>query len=402
MVIFGVGAYLVNTGVVQFSFNPQLVLNGNIGDEASYDAYLTKLEDVPQNFGSITEFFVAVAEKEGGAYAFEILKRAPLPPDTDLHLLGHAVGDELYKQEGLDGMQYCTPDFRNACSHSIVVGALLEDGLGVFDRINDVCQKAPGGPGAYTMCFHGFGHGALAFSEFEVPDAIELCRKTGTEAYGQNEFHQCVGGVIMEMYQGVHDPVMWASKKDKYLDPKNPLKLCQSDFMPDEAKSFCYTYITPFIFDAAGAVNGNPTPDIYEKAFSYCENVKENNLRLVCYAGLGKEFIVLAQSRDIRNMDQTSDAQLEKVIGWCTLARVPDGIESCLLEVQNSLYWGGENDYHVSIRYCDLMPSKELGSACFDKLFENVNFYERDAAVKKEICTAVPQTYAKKCDATVQ
>lgn len=101
-------------------------------------------------------------------------------------------------------------------------------------------------------------------------------------------------------------------------------------------------------------------------------------------------------------MDQTSDAQLEKVIGWCTLARVPDGIESCLLEVQNSLYWGGENDYHVSIRYCDLMPSKELGSACFDKLFENVNFYERDAAVKKEICTAVPQTYAKKCDATVQ
>lgn len=200
----------------------------------------------------------------------------------------------------------------------------------------------------------------------------------------------------MEMHQGIHDPDLWATKKDKYLDSEDPLKLCTSAYMPDEAKYFCYTYITPFIFDAAGAINGNPTPDIFADSFAYCEGAEEQ-WRLVCYAGLGKEFIVLAQSRDIRIIDQTPDEVLQKVIDWCQLAKVEDGIEACILEVQNSLYWGGENDYGVSIRYCSLLDSVGLEKSCFEHMFENVDFYERDESVKVEICTEVSEDYQQLC-----
>ena len=80
------------------------------------------------NFKELETRFQDLAKEKGGAYAYEVLKRAPLPPNTDLHLLGHAVGDVLYAQVGIDGIALCTQDFRNACSHSIVIGALNEFG----------------------------------------------------------------------------------------------------------------------------------------------------------------------------------------------------------------------------------------------------------------------------------
>lgn len=391
------------SAILAFPMLQQLVYpdDTHVAGEESYQKDVAILLGVPPNFKDITNHFVTLSEEKGAVYAFEILKRAELPPNIDIHLLGHAVGDELYKQEGFDGMQYCTPDFRNACSHTIVIGALLENGMSVFDDVNEVCQKAPGGPGAYTMCFHGFGHGVLAFVEYEFPEAIELCSKVGTAEYRNNEYHQCVGGAVMEMFQGIHNVDVWSQKKDLYLDPENPLQLCQADYMPDEAKYFCYTYITPFIFEAAGAVDGNPTPAMYEKAFSYCAAVEEDELRRVCYAGLGKEFVVLAQDRDIRIMDQMTDPQLMKVISWCQLAEADEGTKACLLEVQNSLYWGGENEYQISIRYCSLMPNAQLESACFNSMFNNVQFFEQDDRVREEICMVVSDEFKQMCSTLI-
>ncbi len=364
--------------------------------EAAFAEDLQKLETVDDDFASIRAFFVDLAQEKGGVYSFEVLKRAILPPNMDLHLLGHAVGDELYKQENLEGMQYCTHDFRNACSHSIVVGALLADGLAVFDKVNEVCKKAPGGPGAYTMCFHGFGHGVLAYTEYEIPDAIELCKKVGTAQYHNEEAYQCMGGIVMEMHQGVHDPEIWAQKRDKYLTPDDPLRLCKEDYMPEEAKVLCYSYITPYIFDAAGAVNGNPTPDIYPKSFAFCDEVQNDVQREACYAGLGKEFIVLAQDRDIRRIEDTPNDKLELAASWCMLAHKEEAQVACLIEILDSLYWGGENDPEVSIRYCSLLDDS-VAQECFDHLFEITTYYRPDFSARQSICNAVPEAYKQEC-----
>ena len=170
--------------------------------------------------------------------------------------------------------------------------------------------------------------------------------------------------------------------------------------MPDEAKYFCYTYITPFIFDAAGMTRGQADASVFEKSFTYCAAVPEEENRHVCYAGMGKEFVVLAQNRDIRRIDQMNDEQLQKVIGWCDLAYNEEGVQACLNEAQNSLYWGGENDYGVSVRYCGLLEGSKA-TGCYENFFENVSFYESSAETKKEICTAIPEVYQSECIATL-
>lgn len=369
--------------------------------EAELQEDLNALKKVPGDFGSIRGYFVDLATTKGGVYAFEILKRAILPPNTDLHLMGHAVGDELYKQESLDGMKYCTHDFRNACSHSIVVGALLQDGLAVFDRVNEVCKKAPGGPGAYTMCFHGFGHGVLAYTEYEIPEAVELCGRVGTAEYNYEEASQCIGGIVMEMHQGIHDPEIWAQKKDKYLTPGDPLRICEEDYMPESAKTFCYSYITPYIFDAAGAVNGNPTPEIYPASFAFCDAVENDQHRETCYAGLGKEFIVLAQDRDIRRMEDTPDDKLQLAASWCMLAEKEEAQKACLLDILNSIFWGGENDPGVSVRYCSLQEPGAIRDACFDHLYMIAGFYVPEPARREKICELTPEDKKPLCEATL-
>src|SRR3989338_10209532 len=139
----------------------------------------------------------------------KIFKAAPLGPNIDLHLLGHAVGDELYKQEGLNGITICDNDFRNACSHSIVIGLFYDKGDGALSEISEACRKAPGGSGAYTMCFHGLGHGILAATGYDMGKTAEYCKKTDTTTC-KRESTECIGGSVMEIIGGgFHDREIW-------------------------------------------------------------------------------------------------------------------------------------------------------------------------------------------------
>jgi hypothetical protein len=384
-------------GIYQYvSVSPNLV-NIDVVGEWSYKKDLIQLEEVPPNFKEITNYFIALSEEKGAVHAFEVLKRSPLPPNIDLHLIGHSVGNQLYIQEGLDGIALCTNDFRNACSHSIVIGALLADGLSVFDRVNEVCQKAPGGSGAYTMCFHGFGHGVLAYTGYDFEKAVELCERTGTSEYGFQESAECIGGMVMEMDDGVHDREVWEAQRKNFVDQDRPLSLCQAEYMPKHAKERCYNYITPYMFDAAGAGSDIPTSDIFAKSFSYCETETDSEFRRECYAGFGKEFIVLANNYDIQNIETIDDEKLQLVLDWCDEAGNALGARECKVEVVNSLYWGGENHYAVSIRYCSLITDTTTATACFNQFINNVSFYNQDPHYRTAVCSDIPSEYVAVC-----
>jgi hypothetical protein len=372
-------------------------LLSSLGSEPAYPE-VAELASGEWDFNELSEYYTVLAETKGAAYAFEVMKRMPTIPNIDMHLLGHVVGGELYKQEGIEGIQTCTEDFRNACSHMIVIGALLEQGVSALSDIARACQQAPGGAGAYTMCYHGLGHGVLAFTEYEMPEAVELCKKTGTAQYHNREYIECVGGVIMEMIGGVHDPALRVTKSEKYFKVDDPLYPCNASFMPKEARQICYVYITPHLFEAAGGDLAAPTPDIFEKAFDYCaeipEEQKEN--RMACYSGFGKEFVVLGAARDIRVVDVLPDAQLSQIHSWCQLAGDAEDTQACSASVLASLYWGGENKADGVVRYCALMSDGPLQDHCFTTTFNMVASYAPDEA-PRDFCPLLPESRQDAC-----
>lgn len=352
-----------------------------------------------QSFEELSKYFSELAKEKGGAYAYEVLKQAPVPPGTDMHLLGHVVGDILYGQEGLNGIKVCTHDFRNACSHTIVVGLFLEQGESALSQIAETCYQAPGGSGAYTMCFHGLGHGVLAYTAYDLEKAVELCEKTGTPEYGYQESSQCMSGTIMEILAGVHDREAWAKQYKNYLKDDEPLYPCTASFIPDYARPLCYVYLTPHLFEAAGASLAKPTPADYKKAFPFCNKipVSDTGNRDACYGGFGKEFVGLALDRDIRNVDAMTDGQMKNAYNWCLLADNEGGAISCIKHATNSLYWGGENDRSAAIRFCSLMGDETYQEPCFANLIGAVQNYIQDPSYKKEFCKEIPDLYQEKC-----
>lgn len=354
-------------------------------------------------FAELVGYFQNLAQEKGAAYALEVLKTAPIPPNIDMHLLAHAVSDLLYRQKGVDGIRICTQDFRNACSHAIVIGLFFEKGEDALDMIAEACRNAPGGSGAYTMCFHGLGHGVLAYAGYDLEKAVGLCNKTGTPQYQNQEAYQCISGSIMEIINGVHDRGLWEKQHKLYLRKEDPLYPCSGTLIPDGARPLCYVYLTPHLFRVVGADEGFPTPDDFAMAFELCGKIPPGELanRDACYGGFGKEFVVLAAGRDIRvsTLEQATDEQLKQSYQWCLLANHKEGTVACVFHATNSLYWGGENDRGLPIRFCSVIDDAPLQRSCFMNLIGNVSLYISEQTYKKEFCEELPFLYRETCHA---
>jgi hypothetical protein len=359
---------------------------------------LKELGGVTRSFQEYSTYFQQLAEKKGAEYAYEVLKRSPFPPGIDLHLLGHVVGDMLYKQQGIDGIKVCTPDFRNACSHSVVIGILNEHGEGAIAEIRDTCHEAPGGRGAYTMCFHGLGHGVLAYNEYDFEKAIPMCKKAGTPEFNNREYVECVGGMTMEMIAGVHDRDAWEKQQARFLKKDNPTYLCSASFMPEEAKPLCFIYLTPYLFEAAGMNLGFPDPQFYPKAFSFCGAIPESRMsdRGSCFEGFGKEFVTITQGRDIRNIGSTPEPALRDARAWCALANDETGEAACNTSALASLFWGGENNPDASFTFCAIAEGVAK-DGCYRQLAGHISFYLSGDPQGKALCQRLPESYRSAC-----
>lgn len=377
---------------------------GNVSDQRiderqdTIEVESVDLTDKP--FDELYAYFQKLAQDEGAEYAYATLRSAELSPNIDVHLLGHVIGDELYAQQKLSGMHICTQEFRNACSHSIVVGEFLLRGEGAIDTIKKACHEAPGGSGAYTMCFHGLGHGVLAYHEYDVKKAVGVCKQTGTAEFSNREIAECIGGVLMELISGgAHDKDAWEGARNVYLKHDDPLYPCNDDLIPDLAREMCYSYITPHLIAVSGGNLGDPYSIDYSLAFAYCDDIPPTRAvyRDACYGGFGKEFVVFARDRDVREFAAMSDDEMRQALLWCSQAGGEFGEQSCIRHATNSLFWGGENDRSIAIRFCELVENDNLRSECFVNLIGNVYYYIDDEKYVQEFCREIPAEYHDQC-----
>jgi hypothetical protein len=352
-----------------------------------------------KSFKELSERIVSIAKEKDALYAYEVLRRAQLPPGTDFHLLGHVVGDELYIQRGVGGISFCTQEFRNACSHSLVIGALQEYGANdnTLELIDEACKKAPGGAGAYTMCYHGLGHGVFAFFGYDLQQTVAFCKRMGSAEFNQQQYTECVGGSIMElMGGGGHDKERWQKARERYLT-EDPLAPCTNPLIPDSAKTYCYTYLTPRLLELAGADLARPDPAVFPKAFSFCDALPSSAQpqRDSCFGGFGKEFVPLAGGRDIRAVDDFSDEAYARSSAWCLFAYVEDGVRACIEEALDSVFWGGESDPQASLRFCSVAPAL-FQDRCFEQAARNIRRYLPDAS-QGAWCAKLPEQSQRFC-----
>jgi hypothetical protein len=366
----------------------------------------SELKDISKmknsTFEELEVFFESVAKKKSAVYAFQLLRLASLPPNTDVHLLAHVIGDVLYDQEGIEGIKYCTSDFRNACSHALVINIFYKEGESAIPKIRDACKRSPGGPGAYPMCFHGVGHGVLAYTRYDFEKTVKLCDKMSNKEQNEREAIECAGGAVMEMISGGgHDREIWERQRPKYLKADDPLYLCNQPYMAGK-KGICLIYITPYLFEVQGDVLNSLAEENFARAFDFCENypVKtedDKSYKSDCFAGFGKEFVVLSSLRDIRNVGNIGEEEIKRVYDWCRLTEDHQGTESCISTALDSFFWGGETSPQASFKFCQIVGSG-YKDACYTALAGNINEYTSDTAKKNSLCARLPKLFDPNCD----
>jgi len=359
------------------------------------------LESHIMNFEQLKDYFKELSIRKGGKYSYEVLHIAPVPYGVDMHLLAHVVGDELYKQKGIKGMKDCTDDFRNACSHSLVINLFYEKGEESVKDIVEACKLAPG-TGAYGMCYHGLGHGVFAYTGYEFSKTTELCKSIANWNLNGPEFKECIGGAVMEQISGGdHDKVTWGKKRLENLSKEEPLNLCLNNLSDDpEVKKICLIYITPFLWEAEGRRAFAVSGEVLVNSFQHCNGIPFDNpqYRSSCFGGFGKEFLVMARGKDVRHIDKMTEGEMLKIYHWCLLAPALDGHKSCIEHAQGSMYWSGANDKSLPERFCRLAPSEELRNHCFEGLINAIKTGgKKSIKYLHEFCLEVPASLQQRC-----
>lgn len=379
------------------------IINISLVIQVVFSAKNTTLKITPpknwETFDEVSDYFKKIAQSEGAEYAFQELATATLPPNVDMHLLGHTIGNVLYEKEGVDGIKKCTHDVRNACSHAIVVGEFLKEGENAFETISQACKNAPGGLGAYTMCFHGLGHGVLAFTSYDYEDAVSLCQKVGTAEYSHREAKECIGGMTMEMLSGFHNPEAWEKQKSRFLKITDPLSPCNSSYIPKDHQFFCYLYLTPYFFELTFGNLSLVEPTGFSKSMEYCQLIPDSQPenKDACFGGFGKEFVVLAKNRDVRLSHESGREEIATIIKWCTLTPKEANQQSCLKYALNSLYWGGENDISDAIIFCQESPINHQ-KWCINELVGGVKYYAKSQEEFNQACQKLPTEWRVECN----
>ncbi len=353
-------------------------------------------------FDDVLKRFSDLAEEKGSEYAFGVLRTAELRADTDIHLIAHEIGHVLYTESGIDGMSVCTQEFRNGCSHALVIEAMQElgDGDDVRRLIDEACLRAPGGGGAYTMCYHGLGHGVFAYYGFSFPKTIEFCNKTGTEPYRNKQAHECIGGAVMELVSGGgHDKEKWTEATKKYLNPEDALAPCNTDVIPKDSKPLCYVYLTPHYLAYVGATLQTYTRDQLIRAMALCTALPFGVDRNACIGGFGKDFANMVGEHDVRLLDEGryTDDQLRQVEMLCRHTREERDIQTCASYALSTFFWGGAAKPGLAERFCTILSNKAAQDACFHDLAASISRFIADNGDRMKRCAGLPLEHRSEC-----
>ena len=194
------------------------------------------------------------------AHAWRFLKEALLPNDilaaseNNPHQLAHVLGQESYRQLGIDGISVCDQSFTFGCYHGFV-RALIDD-TGESADIVHACEKTPNVGG----CAHGVGH---ALGTNDLTHALHEC-----DVLFDTFNFSCWGGVFME-----------------YIKTYTPPRV--NDFW-----SLCMSVPAKYRLECAQGIPGRMSASKADDVAAECEHGSNDALRRSCADAFGSETVM--------------------------------------------------------------------------------------------------------------
>ncbi len=176
----------------------------------------------------------------GPAAAVVELKALELATGEDCHSAAHEVGHIAYERFGAAVFRLVAHDCHAGVLHGAIEALFAERGTSRLAEDVSVLCSAAGNDFLVHQCYHGVGHGLLAWTTYELPEALQLCDLMPTFANRD----ACYGGVHMENGVGGLSGLM--GHTTEYLDRDRPHFPC--DILPEHHVPGCYFWQTSNLF----------------------------------------------------------------------------------------------------------------------------------------------------------
>lgn len=312
----------------------------------------------------------------------------------DCHQESHTIGKAAYEIYGASAFRDGDASCHSGFYHGAMESFLAQKGtLHLAQDIAEICNSFSTGFGKFE-CLHGVGHGVMAYANYDLPRALQICGELSTD-YDKNS---CFGGVFMENVvsaQGLgaipgHN-TKWANQ-----DPQFPCNAIDQNF---SVQYQCYQMQTSWMLTLY-KYDFNPV-------INECLKVRPDMVS-VCFKSTGRDAaghtlrnpqkimdICNRVPRSVRNQTpEASSTQTEQISNG---AKEKNYYNQCIVGALNVIvdFWGEKLGPKGS-ELCKLVANTEK-DICYSTLASRLLDVFNTSMERRNICNTFEDKYKNYC-----
>lgn len=282
----------------------------------------------------------------------------------DCHQNAHTAGRFAYELFSEQAFQTCSAECHSGCYHGATEAYFRDHGTANLARDLAVICSSQLNPFLSHQCFHGVGHGLMAFADYEIFEALNNC-----DLLPQGH-ESCYSGVYMENVVGGLSPTVGHFTDYLSDDPHFPCNI-----VDDKYKNACYFYQTSrmvqlFAWDFAQVAQA-------------CSAVEEQFQRS-CFESMG---------RDVGGANMTSN--LGAILDCSTAAPGNPRIWCLNGAVQNTFWTPSGQDQ--AIDFCTQLEDADEKAGCYQTIFHRATLVLESEEDLTAFCAKAESDYRQPC-----
>jgi plastocyanin len=285
----------------------------------------------------------------------------------DCHQAAHSTGRYAYELFNETAFQTCSAECHSGCYHGATEAYFRDHGTSNLAEDLAVICSSDLNPFLSHQCFHGVGHGLMAFADYELFEALANCDLLPE---GQAS---CYSGVYMENVVGGLAPTVGHFTDYLSDDPHFPCNVVDEKY-----KDACYFYQTSRMVQ------------LFDWDFSLvaaaCAEIEEQYQRS-CFESMG---------RDVGGVNLTSNVG---AIFDCSFSPAGQQRIWCLNGAVQNTFWDPTGQ-DMAIEFCTMLEDAAEKQGCYDTIFrraplvidarqELVNFCMKSESDFQHVCLEV-------------
>lgn len=193
----------------------------------------------------------------------------------DCHQQAHKLGRMSYEIFNVKAFQTMDTSCHSGLIHGAMEAFLKEKGTAdLASDIKSLCDSADSAFGRFE-CLHGVGHGVMAYDDYDMPKALDSCKKLADD-YSRES---CFGGVFMENIIVSEGNGVVPAHQTKWVS-SDPYFPCSGVDQEERVQFQCYLMQTSRMLDMFGYD--------FKRVTEACE-VAPDKVRSTCFQSMGRD-----------------------------------------------------------------------------------------------------------------